>query len=85
MPLARVVEKRDWQQLRAVRSGRVYCVPDHLLNTPAPNLLEGARALAACIHPEIFGEMSGVHRLESVADIETTRPRGKPHCNQTPP
>jgi iron complex transport system substrate-binding protein len=70
VPLARVVAKRDWQRLHAVRSGRVYCVPDQLLNTPAPNLMQGARALAGCIHPEIFGEMSGVHRLEHVIDIE---------------
>jgi iron complex transport system substrate-binding protein len=70
VPLARVVEKRDWRPLRAVRSGHVYCVPDDLLNTPAPNLLKGAQALAACIHPEIFGEMSGIHRLEPAIGLE---------------
>lgn len=69
VPLARVVAKRDWQRLHAVRSGRVYCVPDQLLNTPAPNLMQGARALAGCIHPEIFGEMTGVHKLEHVIGV----------------
>lgn len=54
VPLARVVEKRGWQSLRAVAEGRVYCVPDEFLNTPAHTLLEGLDCLAAAIHPEIF-------------------------------
>jgi iron complex transport system substrate-binding protein len=63
VPLARVIEKREWQSLRAVREGRVYCVPDEFLNTPAPNLLQGLRALAGAIHPEIFGAAPGVRCL----------------------
>jgi iron complex transport system substrate-binding protein len=63
VPLARVIEKRQWQSLRAVREGRVYCVPDEFLNTPAPNLLQGLRALAGAIHPEIFGTAQGVRCL----------------------
>jgi iron complex transport system substrate-binding protein len=64
VPLARVIEKREWQSLRAVREGRVYCVPDEFLNTPAPNLLQGLRALAGVIHPEIFGLAKGVRSLQ---------------------
>jgi iron complex transport system substrate-binding protein len=64
VPLARVIEKRQWQSLRAVREGRVYCVPDELLNTPAPNLLQGLRALAGAIHPEIFGTLESVRCLQ---------------------
>ncbi len=64
VPLARVIEKRQWQALRAVREGRVYCVPDEFLNTPAPNLLQGLRALAGVIHPEIFGSAQGVRSLQ---------------------
>ncbi len=63
VPLARVIEKRQWHSLRAVREGRVYCVPDEFLNTPAPNLLQGLRALAGAIHPEIFGAAQGVRCL----------------------
>jgi iron complex transport system substrate-binding protein len=63
VPLARVIEQRQWQSLRAVREGRVYCVPDEFLNTPAPNLLQGLRALAGAIHPEIFGAAQGVRCL----------------------
>jgi iron complex transport system substrate-binding protein len=64
VPLGRVIEKRQWQALRAVREGRVYCVPDEYLNTPAPNLLQGLRALAGAIHPEIFGSAQGVRSLQ---------------------
>jgi iron complex transport system substrate-binding protein len=64
VPLARVIEKRQWASLRAVREGRVYCIPDELLNTPAPNLLEGLRALAGVIHPEIFGTLESVRSLQ---------------------
>ena len=64
VPLARVIEKRQWQSLRAVREGRVYCVPDELLNTPAPNLLQGLHALAGAIHPEIFDTPERVRSLQ---------------------
>ena len=54
VPLARVVEQRGWQGLRAVVEGRVYCVPDAFLNTPAHTLLSGLACLASAIHPKIF-------------------------------
>jgi iron complex transport system substrate-binding protein len=57
VPLERTVEKRGWQALDAVREGRVFCIADELLNTPAPTLTEGLRAIASAIHPGIFGEM----------------------------
>jgi iron complex transport system substrate-binding protein len=63
VPLARVVEQRQWQSLRAVRTGRVFCIPDELLNTPAPTLVEGLRALAGAIHPQIFGTPENVRSL----------------------
>lgn len=64
VPLARVVEKRQWQSLRAVRTGRVFCIPDELLNTSAPTLLQGLHALAAAIHPQIFGAAENVRPLQ---------------------
>lgn len=57
VPLERIVEQRGWQNLCAVRSGRVYCVADELLNTPAPTLIGGLHALAQAIHPDIFGSL----------------------------
>jgi iron complex transport system substrate-binding protein len=59
VPLERIVEQRQWQGLRAVQSGRVYCIADELLNTPAPTLIDGLHALAEAIHPDIFGVFTG--------------------------
>jgi iron complex transport system substrate-binding protein len=67
VPLGRVVEERQWQSLRAVRTGRVYCIPDDFLNTPAPNLLQGLRALAGAIHPETFRPVETVQNLQTDA------------------
>jgi iron complex transport system substrate-binding protein len=55
VPLERVIQQRNWQHLRAVREGRVYCIPDEYLNTPAiPSLSNGLRYLASAIHPDEF-------------------------------
>jgi iron complex transport system substrate-binding protein len=54
VPVKRVIAMRGWEHLRAVRAGQVVCIPDELLNTPAPTLVEGLRALARVIHPELF-------------------------------
>ncbi|MDI3253678.1 MAG: ABC transporter substrate-binding protein [Bacillota bacterium] len=57
VPLERVVRQRGWQDLKAVRQGRVYCIADEWLNTPAPVLKNGLRALASVLHPEVFGDI----------------------------
>jgi len=56
VPLEKIVAQRGWRELRAVRKGRVYCIPDECLNTPAPTLLQGLYALAAALHPSLFPE-----------------------------
>lgn len=53
VPLERVIAQRQWQTLRAVRSGHVHCIPDEYLNTPAPTLLEGLGCIAAAAHPAL--------------------------------
>jgi iron complex transport system substrate-binding protein len=54
VPLQRVIEQRNWQNLRAVHAGRVFCIPDEFLNTPSFNLLDGLQSIAGTIHPEVF-------------------------------
>ncbi len=56
VPLEKIITRRKWEHTKAAKAGRVYCIQDELLNTPASNLLDGLRALAAAIHPELFGE-----------------------------
>jgi iron complex transport system substrate-binding protein len=60
VPLQKIVRDRGWQEMPAVRAGRVYCIRDELLNTPAPTLVHGLRALAAAIHPGVFPQPEGL-------------------------
>ena len=60
VPVEKMVRDRGWQAMRAVRDGRVYCISDELLNTPAPTLVRGLRALAAAIHPGAFPQPEGL-------------------------
>ena len=60
VPLEKIVRDRGWKEMQAVRAGRVYCIRDELLNTPAPTLVAGLRALAAAIHPGCFPQPDGL-------------------------
>ena len=66
VPLTKIVAERGWQNMRAVQTGRVYCVRDDYLNTPAPTLLHGLRALAAAMHPDLFPQVVG---LKCIKDL----------------
>ena len=45
------LQNRAWKDVPAIKSGRVVVICDELLNTPAPILVQGARALLEAIHP----------------------------------
>lgn len=50
-----VVRRRPgWAEIDAVRHDRIHAVRDELLNTPGPNLIDGLKALAVLVHPELF-------------------------------
>jgi iron complex transport system substrate-binding protein len=66
VPLEKIVARRGWEQTKAARSGRVYCINDELLNTPASTLIGGLHALAAAIHPEVFGVQPGLRQIAGV-------------------
>ncbi len=70
VPLEQTASRRGWNHLNAIENARVYCIADELLNTPAPTLLEGLRALASAIHPELFsGHAPGrLRRIEIQAE-----------------
>ncbi len=72
VPLARIISQREWSNTTAVRNSQVYCISDELLNTPAPTLVAGLRALASAIHPIAFGGQPG---LRSVTDVPRTQTR----------
>ena len=74
VPLDRVIAQRSWQHLRAVRSHRVYCIPDEYLNTPAiPSLTQGLAHLASAIHPQRFPEPPRLVTLSSTAQAQEQR------------
>lgn len=76
VPLERIVRTRGWEQMRACRAGRVYCIRDELLNTPAPTLVHGLSALAAAIHPELFPQAPGLRCITTTKGITTTKEGG---------
>jgi iron complex transport system substrate-binding protein len=67
VPLQKIIRDRGWAGLRATQEGRVYCVRDELLNTPAPTLIAGLHALAAAIHPERFPPVPGLRCITDVS------------------
>ena len=66
VPLEKIVLERGWQATPAALSGRVFCVGDEYLNTPAPTLLRGLEAIAWAIHPEIFPRTKGIRQITAV-------------------
>jgi iron complex transport system substrate-binding protein len=70
VPLAKITIRNGWLATAAVRNSQVYCISDELLNTPAPTLVSGLRALAGAVHPTIFGSQPG---LRSVTQVPLTQ------------
>jgi iron complex transport system substrate-binding protein len=66
VPLAKIVRDRNWSGTSAARNAQVYCISDELLNTPAPTLIHGLRALAAAIHPKAFAPAVGLRSITEV-------------------
>jgi len=66
IPLEKIIAERGWQSTSAAQSGRVFCIRDEFLNTPAPTLVDGLNALVWAIHPEIFPRTKGIRQITSV-------------------
>jgi iron complex transport system substrate-binding protein len=67
VPLEKIIRDRGWDEMRAVKEGRVYRIRDEFLNTPAPTLILGLRALAAAIHPEDFPQPPGLRCISEIS------------------
>ena len=65
VPLEKLAARPGWDGISAVREGRLYCIADELLNTPAPTVLEGLRAIAAALHPKRLGATNGTSGMDS--------------------
>jgi iron complex transport system substrate-binding protein len=66
VPLEKIIAGRGWEKTVAARSGRVFCIRDEFLNTPAPTLLQGLDCLAFAIHPELFPSTKGIRQITGV-------------------
>ncbi|HLJ86280.1 MAG TPA: ABC transporter substrate-binding protein [Candidatus Angelobacter sp.] len=66
VPLEKMMERRNWENIQAVRDRRVYCIDDECLNTPATTLLQGLQALAAAIHPEVFEPTPKLRQIAAI-------------------
>lgn len=75
VPLAKLIRTRGWQDLKAVRDQRVYCICDEFLNTPAPTLVSGLHALAAALHPDRFPVAEG---LRCISDRPKDESKNEP-------
>jgi iron complex transport system substrate-binding protein len=82
VPLTKIVDTRNWQDLKAVREQRVFCIRDEYLNTPAPTLLQGLCSLAAALHPEHFTRPAD---LRCISDSSDDSPHGEPSATRIPP
>lgn len=76
VPLEKIIRDRGWQNTAAARNGRVFCIRDEYLNTPAPTLLLGLDALAFAIHPEVFAGTEGIRRITDVPASAVSNPAG---------
>ncbi len=75
VPLEKIIPKRGWEQTKAAKNGRVYCINDEFLNTPASTLIQGLHALSAAIHPEMFEAPKGLRCVQENT-LETQRKGG---------
>jgi iron complex transport system substrate-binding protein len=75
VPLEKIVADRGWQGTRAARAGRIFCIRDEYLNTPAPTLLCGLETLAFAIHPELFPSTKGIRQITAVPSSTTSNSR----------
>ncbi len=71
VPLEKTIADREWHGTPAARSGRIFCIRDEYLNTPAPTLLYGLEALAFAVHPELFPHSEGIRQITGVPSSTT--------------
>jgi iron complex transport system substrate-binding protein len=72
VPLEKIVRDRGWLDTKAARNGRAHCIRDEFLNTPAPTLIHGLRALAAALHPECFPQSEGLRSIRNSSEVPAT-------------
>jgi len=75
VPLEKIIPKRGWEHTKAAKNGRVYCINDEFLNTPASTLIQGLHALAAAIHPGLFVATKDLRCIDPTKSTSTLTER----------
>lgn len=73
VPLEKIIADRGWHTTSAALAGRVFCIRDDFLNTPAPTLLHGLDALAGAIHPALFLRTKGIRQITAVSATDAEK------------
>ena len=68
VPLGKIVRERNWSETPAAKSGRVFCISDELLNTPASTLVDGLHAIAWALHPDLFSKPGRIRAMGNPYD-----------------
>jgi iron complex transport system substrate-binding protein len=74
VPLEKIIADRGWRQAAATRTGRVFCIRDEFLNTPAPTLLHGLDALAHAVNPTLFPVTKGIRQITVASNSTVPNP-----------
>lgn len=51
---AKIKQRPKWQQVKAVKEGRVFALNSDVVNRPGPRITEGLKEIAKDLHPELF-------------------------------
>jgi iron complex transport system substrate-binding protein len=70
VPLEKIVRDRGWLGTNAAKNGRVFCIADELLNTPATTLVGGLKAIAWALHPDRFERPMGIRKIEEFREVK---------------
>ena len=69
VPLEKIAARRGWERTKAAQNGRIYCINDEFLNTPASTLIQGLHALATAIHPAMFPAAKGLRGIQFTTSL----------------
>jgi iron complex transport system substrate-binding protein len=49
-----IFARHNWENIRAIKNKKVYCVPESLFGRPGPRIIDGLEMLSQIVHPEIL-------------------------------
>ncbi len=61
----KILTRHGWENIKAIKEKRVYCIPESLFGRPGPRIIDGLKLLSQIVHrsteaherPEILGNL----------------------------